>query len=368
MNSRIFLSPPHMGGQELSFIARAFEQNFIAPLGENVTGFEEDVRAFTGANAALGVISGTAAIHLALRVLGIGAGDKVAASSFTFIGSVTPIKFQGAEPIFIDSDHESWNLSPELLETCLKRDRPKAVIVTHLYGQLADIDAIGALCESYGAVLIEDAAESLGAVSGTRQSGTIAPFGIYSFNGNKIITTSGGGMLVAHDPAAVKRAFFYATQARENAPHYEHREVGYNYRMSNIVAGIGRGQMQVLGERVRRRREIFEYYQRSLSGLPVKFMPELSGTTGSRWLTTCTFEDRRIAPETVRLALEAENIESRPLWKPMHLQPVFAGAKSVINGVSEGLFERGLCLPSGTAMNDDDLARICEVVKRVVGR
>ncbi|GHV08075.1 hypothetical protein AGMMS50229_15910 [Campylobacterota bacterium] len=362
---RIFLSPPHMGGGEMAFIEEAFRNNFIAPLGANVTGFEDAIRMYTGANAALGVVSGTAAIHLALRVLGVGAGDRVATSSFTFIGSVTPIVFQGAEPIFIDSDRESWNLSPELLETCLKRDRPKAVIVTHLYGQLANIDAIAALCDHYGATLIEDAAESLGALSGKRQSGTIAPLGIYSFNGNKIITTSGGGMLVAHDPAAIKQAFFLATQARENTPYYEHKTIGYNYRMSNIVAGIGRGQMQVLADRIRRRREIFEYYKQALGDLPINFMPELSGTTGSRWLTTLTIEDRRIAPETVRLALENENIESRALWKPMHLQPVFVKAKSVIGGVSEALFERGVCLPSGTAMTDNDLARICAAFRKV---
>jgi dTDP-4-amino-4,6-dideoxygalactose transaminase len=355
-----------MSGREIGFINAAFEKNYIAPLGENVTGFEADIKAFTGAKYALAVSSGTAALHLVLRVLGVGANDRVAVSSFTFIGSVSPILYVGAEPIFVDSDEKSWNLDPNLFEDCCKKYRPKALILVHLYGQAADLDAIGEICDRYGVILIEDAAESLGATHRERQTGVIGRVGVYSFNGNKIITTSGGGMLVSAEEAPIKKAFFFATQARENAAHYEHREIGYNYRMSNIVAGIGRGQATVLAGRVKRRREIFDFYARALRDLPVKFMPQLPQTQGNRWLTTMTIEDEKIAPEKLRLALEAENIESRPLWKPMHVQPVFSAAKSVLSGVSETLFNRGLCLPSGTAMNDDDLTRTAETIKRAL--
>ncbi|MDR1912488.1 MAG: DegT/DnrJ/EryC1/StrS family aminotransferase, partial [Helicobacteraceae bacterium] len=362
---RIFLSPPHMGGFEKAFIDRAFEKNYIAPLGENVTGFEEDVKSYTGAKNALALSSGTAAIHLALKAFNIGALDRVAASSFTFIGSVSPIGFVGAEPIFIDSDEVSWNLDPSLFESACKKYRPEALIVTHIYGQAADLDATRDLCDRYGVILIEDAAESLGATYKGKYTGAIAQAGVYSFNGNKIITTSGGGMLVSPDEAIVKRAFFLATQARENAPHYEHREIGYNYRMSNIVAGIGRGQMKVLESRVKRRREIFAFYRDALRDLPIGFMPELPNTRGNRWLTTITIEDRKITPERLRLALETENIESRPFWKPMHLQPVFQNAKKITSGVSEKLFNKGLCLPSGTATTNDELELIVQTIKSV---
>lgn len=366
-NKRIFLSPPHMGGAELGFIQEAFEKNYIAPLGENVTGFEEAIKAFTGAKYALGVSSGTAALHLALRALGVGAGDKIAVSSFTFIGSVSPIIYQNAEPIFVDSDEKSWNIDPNLLEICCKKHKPKALILVHLYGQAADMDAICAICDRYGVALIEDAAEALGATHRGRFCGAIAPIGVYSFNGNKIITTSGGGMLVASDEAPIKKALFLATQAREKAAHYEHREIGYNYRMSNITAGIGRGQALVLSKRVERRREIFEFYRRALGDLPVSFMPELPLTRGNRWLTTITIEEKAIPPERLRLALEEENIESRPLWKPMHLQPLFQNAERLISGVSQKLFEKGLCLPSGTAMSADDLEFIAAAIKRAFG-
>ncbi|MDR0664311.1 MAG: DegT/DnrJ/EryC1/StrS family aminotransferase [Helicobacteraceae bacterium] len=363
-NKRIFLSPPHMGGDELNFIREAFDKNYVAPLGENVTGFEKDLKTFTGAKYALGVSSGTAALHLALRVLGVGAGDLVAVSDFTFIGSVSPIIFQNAEPIFIDGEEKSWNLDPNLLEELCKKRAPKALVLVHLYGQSADMDAICEICERYGVTLIEDAAEALGASWRGAYCGAIARFGVYSFNGNKIITTSGGGALVASEEAPIKKALFFATQARENAPHYEHREIGYNYRMSNIVAGIGRGQMRVLADRVKRKREIFEFYRRALSDLPIEFMPELAPARGNRWLSTITIEDKDVTPERLRLALEKENIESRPLWKPMHLQPVFKEARKLLNGVSQKLFDKGLCLPSGTAMSEDDLALIAATIRR----
>jgi dTDP-4-amino-4,6-dideoxygalactose transaminase len=353
-----------MSGSEIGFIQEAFDKNYVAPLGENVTGFEEDVKAFSGAKFALGVSSGTAALHLALRVLGVEAGDLAAVSDFTFIGSVSPIIYQNATPIFIDSDEKSWNLDPNLFEDLCKKRAPKALILVHLYGQSADMDAICAICDRYGVALIEDAAEALGASWRGGSCGAIAPFGVYSFNGNKIITTSGGGMLLASEEAPIKKALFFATQARENAPHYEHCEIGYNYRMSNIVAGIGRGQMTTLADRVKRRREIFEFYRRALSDLPIAFMPELPHSHGNRWLTTITIEDKSVAPETLRLALENENIESRPLWKPMHLQPVFKDARKLINGVSQKIFEKGLCLPSGTAMSEDDLNLVAQTIKK----
>lgn len=356
---RIFLSPPHMGGNEQYYINRAFEANYIAPLGENVTEFENAIKAFTGVKNALAVSSGTAAIHLALKVLGVSVGDKVLASSFTFIGSVSPITFVGAEPIFVDSDKTSWNADPNLVEEAFKRYRPKAFILTHLYGQVAKLDEIVSLCEKYGVDLIEDAAESLGATFNGKHSGSFGRIGIYSFNGNKIITTSGGGMLVSDDEALIKKAGFLATQARENFPHYEHYEIGFNYRMSNIVAGIGRGQMEVLSDRVKRKREIFDYYR---SNLPLEFMPEIEKSVGNRWLTTAL----GVEPEKLRLHLETKNIESRPLWKPMHLQRVFKDAKAIVNGTSEELFGCGICLPSGTEMTTEQLDLIVATIKEVL--
>ena len=372
MNKRIFLSPPHMGGNELAYIQEAFESNYIAPLGHNVDAFEAQIKTYTGAKYALALTSGTAAIHLALRVLGIKDGDEVMASSFTFIGSVAPILYERCTPFFIDSDRESWNLDPNLFEEELSRraatgkKQPKALIVTHLYGQCADIKRIATICEHYGVHLIEDAAESLGATYEGKQSGTFGKMGIYSFNGNKIITTSGGGMLVSDDEALIAHARHLSTQAREPAPHYEHTEYGYNYRMSNIVAGIGRGQMEVLDERIQRRREIFELYHHALGAIEgISFMPELEGSIGNRWLTTLMLPES-ISPEKLRLALEKENIESRPLWKPMHAQPLFQGANQKITGVSDALFARGICLPSGSSLNDEDVATIISIVKHII--
>lgn len=367
MGTRIFLSPPHMSGKEQAYIAEAFESNYIAPLGPMVERFESSIRDLTGTPHALGLSSATAAIHLALRVLGIGLGDIVLASSFTFIGSISAILYQNAVPFFIDSDLKSWNLDPLLLEEAIARSpkKPKALILTHLYGQCADIAPILAICDAHGIALIEDAAESLGATYQGRQSGTFGIMGAYSFNGNKILTTSGGGMLVSPDKALIDKARFYATQARDDAPHYEHTDYGYNYRLSNILAAIGVGQMEVLPDRVASRRQIFEWYREALGGIDeITFMPELPETVGNRWLTTLTFAHSD--PETIRLHLEEHNIECRPLWKPMHLQPLFSDALNIENGTSEHLFKRGLCLPSGTAMNHDDVLRVADIIRRGV--
>ena len=362
VNPRIFLSPPHMSGKEQRYIAEVFESNYIAPLGAFVDRFEQSICDYTGAKYALATSSGTAAIHLALRVLGIGEGDYVLASTFTFIGSVAPILYQNATPVFVDSD-ESWNLSPDLLKEAIERapKKPKALIVTHLYGQSAKIEEIAAICRENGIYLIEDAAESLGATCNGKHTGTFGDFGIYSFNGNKILTTSGGGMLVSDNKAWIEKASFYATQAKEPYLHYEHQEVGYNYRMSNLLAAIGVAQMEVLEERVARRREIFDDYRRRLGSCDgVAFMPEIEGSRGNRWLTTLTFDGAD--PTVVMARLEAANIESRPLWKPMHLQPLFKDALSIVDGTSERLFEAGICLPSGSSMSEKDVRRVAEIV------
>ncbi|WP_345985410.1 aminotransferase class V-fold PLP-dependent enzyme [Sulfurimonas sp. HSL-1656] len=367
MNGRLFLSPPHMTGNEQRYIAEVFESNYIAPLGPMVTRFEQAICDYTQAPYALGTSSGTAALHLALRVSGIGEGDIVLASSFTFIGSVAAILYQHATPLFIDADMASWNLSPELLESAIARSPkpPKALIVTHLYGQCAEMRRIMEICRRHGIVVIEDAAESLGATLDGIHTGTWGDFGVYSFNGNKILSTSGGGMLVAKSEAAIKKAMFYATQAKEPTPWYEHKELGYNYRMSNVLAAIGVAQMEVLSERVAQRRQIFEWYCEALGEInEIAFMPELPGAHGNRWLTTITFS--HTDPERVRTALEAQDIESRLLWKPMHMQPLFSGAVAVTDGVSEQLFLQGLCLPSGTQMGREDVARVCDIIRKVV--
>jgi len=364
MNPKLFLSPPHMGGHELDYIGKVFESNYIAPLGEFVNRFEASIKDYTHTPHALALSSGTAAIHLALRILGIGEGDEVLASTFTFIGSVNAILYQGAKPVFIDSDPESWNLSPALLESYLNQcvRKPKALIVTHLYGQCADIEHIASICKAHGVYLIEDAAESLGATFDGKQTGTFGDFGIYSFNGNKIITTSGGGMLVSDNHEWIEKAKFYSTQAREPFIHYEHREYGYNYRMSNVLAAIGVGQMEVIEDRVIKKREIFGWYQELLSDVEeIRWMPEIAGARGNRWLTTLTFEQSDYRP--IMEALERHNIESRPLWKPMHMQPLFQGCAAWLNGVSEALFDKGLCLPSGTMMTKNDVHRVARIIK-----
>ncbi|WP_456382037.1 aminotransferase class I/II-fold pyridoxal phosphate-dependent enzyme [Hydrogenimonas sp.] len=364
MNDRkIFLSPPHMSGKELAYVREVFESNYIAPLGAFIDRFEKAVCDYTGAERAVALVSGTAAIHLALRVGGVGPGDKVLASTFTFIGSVAPILYQGAEPVFVDSD-ESWNLDPKLLERAIEREKPKALVVTHLYGQSAKIAEIAEICARHGVMLIEDAAESLGATFDGKQTGTFGRFGIYSFNGNKIVTSGGGGILTGKRED-IEKARKLSTQAREDTIWYEHTEVGYNYRMSNVLAAIGTGQMEILSERIRKKREIFAWYREFLGDVEeIAWMPEIEGSRGNRWLTTLLFD--RTDPLKVIEALERRNIESRPLWKPMHLQPLFESAGRYGGGVSEDLFARGLCLPSGTALEKEDVAKVAEIVRRVV--
>jgi len=350
-----------MSGKELEYINKVFESNYIAPVGEFIDKFEEAVRDYTGTKHACAVVNGTAAIHLALRILGIGESDKVLASTFTFIGSVTPIIFQKAEPVFIDSD-ESWNIDPELVEEAVKKEKPKALIVTHLYGQMAKIEDLLFLSKKYNFYLIEDAAESLGATYKGKHSGTFGDFGIYSFNGNKIITTSSGGMLVSNNEEWIKKAKFLSTQAKEDFLWYEHKTYGYNYRMSNVLAAIGVAQMEVIEDRVKRKRAIFEFYKKHLSDT-ADFIPEIEGNIGNLWLTALIFKDS-IDPFEIAKCMKTFDIETRPLWKPMHLQPVFKKAKAYVRGVSEALFKKGLCLPSGTSMSEDELEFVIECLKK----
>jgi dTDP-4-amino-4,6-dideoxygalactose transaminase len=370
-HSRLFLSPPHMSGHEQRYVAQAFESNYIAPLGPMVDAFEQEFSARTGIPHCVALTSGTAAIHLALRGLGVGPGDTVLASSFTFIGSISPILYQGATPVFIDADAAHWTmdvnlLAQELAESKASGALPKAVIPTDLYGQSCDASDIRALCDEYGVALIIDAAESVGTSYGGKHAGYHAHAAAFSFNGNKIITTSGGGMLASHDKQLIDEARFLSQQARDRAPHYEHTTYGYNYRMSNIVAAIGRGQLEVLDERVARRRAIFEQYRMELTGLPgIGFMPEAAYGTGNRWLSVITVNAEAFGTdrEAIRLALEAENIEARPAWKPMHMQPVFKDVRTVGGAVSARIFRDGLCLPSGSQMTQDDIARVTGIIK-----
>nr|WP_315060173.1 UDP-N-acetylbacillosamine transaminase [uncultured Campylobacter sp.] len=357
---RIFLSPPHMSGKEQEYINEVFKSNYIAPLGEYVNKFEASVSSYAGAPDALALNSGTSAIHLALRVLGIGAGDVVLASTFTFMASVSPILYQGATPVFVDND-ESWNLSPELLKKAIANSpkKPKALVVTHLYGQAAKMKEICEICEQENIAVVEDAAEALGGFLNGKALGTFGWLGAYSFNGNKIITTSGGGMLVG-EKELVEKARFYSTQAREPFLHYEHKDYGYNYRLSNVLGAIGTAQMEVLEQRVIKKREIFEQYKKELPEL--EFMPEIANSRGNRWLTTALFKEKGSHLRVIE-ALAKENIESRPLWKPMHMQPVFEGALAFTDGTSEEMFARGICLPSGTAMQDEEFARVVKIVK-----
>ncbi|AMV12439.1 pyridoxal phosphate-dependent aminotransferase [Geobacillus thermoleovorans] len=377
---RIYLSPPHMSGNEQKYIQEAFETNWIAPLGPNVDAFEKELAAYVGSKGAAAVSSGTAAIHLALRLLGVGQGDVVFCSSLTFVASANPILYQGAEPVFIDSEPETWNMSPRALERAMegaKREGklPKAVIVVNLYGQSAKMDEILAICDRYGVPVVEDAAESLGSTYKGKKSGTFGKFGIYSFNGNKIITTSGGGMLVSDDVDALARARFLATQARDPALHYQHSQMGYNYRMSNIVAGIGRAQLEVLDERVKARRAVFDRYVQALGEIEgIRFMPELAGTMSNRWLTALTIDQQvlGVTPMEIINALAEENIEARPVWKPLHLQPLFAGVRYYPHeegwSVSDDLFANGLCLPSGSSMTVEEQQRVIDVFLRAVKR
>ena len=409
--NRIFLSPPHMGGEEFRFVGEAFDSNYIAPLGPQVDAFEKEFSEYIGLKHSAAVSSGTAAMHMALRCLELGPEDEVFASTLTFIGSVTPALFEGATPVLIDCDRESWNMDTGLLEEelerCERRGKlPRAVVPTDLYGQCCDLQRIVAICDRYGVPVICDSAEAIGGRFLSQRNGShakaqrrerekwihagkSAKAAVFSFNGNKILTTSGGGMLASDDEELIARARKLSQQAREDFPHYEHRELGYNYRMSNVLAAIGRGQLRVLDQRVKRKREIFEVYREALAGVPgIQFMPEPEWSRSNRWLTVVliTPDEFGVDRETVRLRLERENIEARPVWKPMHLQPVFevsnggppvpsSGARGevevgrILNGksykarvvggkVAEDLFERGLCLPSGTGMSEGDLDRV----------
>lgn len=378
IDEQILLSTPHMGETERDFVEEAFRTNWIAPLGPNVDAFESELADMVGSGYAAATSSGTAAIHLALRLLDVGPGDNVFCSTLTFAASANPIVYQGAIPTFIDSDPQSWNMSAIALERALEAAKcaeklPKAVIVVNLYGQSADMDALMAICDRYQVPIIEDAAESLGAKYKGQASGTFGRMGIYSFNGNKIITTSGGGMLVSDDRQLIEKARFLATQARDPAPHYQHSQIGYNYRMSNILAGVGRGQLKVLEQRVSARRSLFRRYCEVLSDVSaIKWMPEPEWSYSTHWLTACTLNPENTditVPELIR-RLSNELIEARPVWKPMHLQPVFSSCDYFSHSdtsVSDDLFEWGICLPSGSNMTDEQFQRICDVLRSVVG-
>ena len=378
-NKRILLSSPHMSGNEQNYINNAFKENWIAPLGPNVNQFELDIAAYAGVKGASVTSSGTGAIHLALDILGVKQGDSVFCSTFTFVASANPALYLGADITFIDSEVETWNMSPFALERALSDAKkmgklPKAIIVVNLYGQSAQMDELLEIANSYNVPIIEDAAESLGAEYKGKKSGTLGKIGIYSFNGNKIITTSGGGVLISDDEEIIGRSRFLATQARDEAPHYQHSVVGYNYRMSNILAGVGIAQLQVLDERVARRREIFDTYYQELAGIEgVQFMPELSGTKSNRWLTTLTIDQKiiQLSPYEIMDKMNEANIETRALWKPLHMQPLFKENKfykdqNSLESTAGLLFANGLCLPSGSNMSDSDQARVLQKFKKIV--
>ncbi len=369
---RIYLSPPHVGQAERDLLLDAFDSNWIAPLGPHVDAFEKELAALSQVKAAAALSSGTAGLHVALMLAGVEPGDTVFCSSFTFAATANPIRYCGATPVFIDSDAATWNMSPALLEEALRdaaaaNRLPKAVLVVDLYGQCADYEPILATCERYGVTVIEDAAEALGSTYRGRPAGSFGAMGVLSFNGNKIITTSGGGMLLSNDEALIARARFLSTQARDAAPHYQHSTIGYNYRMSNLLAALGRGQLRSLSERVATRRAIFARYQEAFAGMPgIGFMPEASYGTSNRWLSCITVDPQEFGAgrETIRLALESADIEARPLWKPMHLQPVFEDCQVYGGAVSADLFERGLCLPSGSSLAREDQEQVIEIVAR----
>ena len=368
--SKIWLSSPHMSGREWKYLEDAFEKNHVFPLGENVTGLEADIQQFTGSKAVTCLSSGTAALHLALINLGVTAGDEVICSSFTFSASANPIVYQKATPIFVDSEPDTWNMSPALLEEAI-RDRmnhgakPKAIILTHLYGMPAKMEELIGIAEKYDIPLIEDAAEALGSQYKNQHLGTLGEMGILSFNGNKIITTSGGGALISDNPEYCEHALFLATQARDQAPHYQHSHIGYNYRMSNISAGIGRGQMEVLNERIAKRRENYFFYRKALKDFEViSFLEEPNGDYFSNhWLTTFVIQSNDKSSEGLRKHLQEYNIETRPLWKPMHLQPVFKDTPAYTDGTSEKLFNTGICLPSSSNLRDEERNFLVERIR-----
>ena len=372
--TKIWLSSPHMGSNEQKYVQEAFDTNWVAPLGPNVDKFEEAIQDFVeGGIHVAALSSGTAAIHLALEILGVSHGDEVICQSFTFSASANPIKYLGANPIFVDSERDTWNMSPILLEKAIQ-DRlkngikPKAIVAVHLYGMPYKVEEIRKIADAHGIPIVEDSAEALGSKYRDENCSSFGDIGILSFNGNKIITTSGGGAMTTKNPEVKKKAVFLATQARDNAPHYQHSNVGYNYRMSNVLAGIGRGQMEVLQERVAARRANHEFYKSRLAHLgDIEFLEEPTGFYSNRWLT-CILTPSLEIREMIRLALMEEDIESRPLWKPMHLQPVFADALHFSDGTSEDLFHRGLCLPSGSNLEINDLERIVSLITQKLSR
>jgi dTDP-4-amino-4,6-dideoxygalactose transaminase len=374
---RIWLSAPHMGGEEIKFVHEAFDSNWVAPVGPHINAFEEELAAYNGIAHCAALSSGTAAIHLALIILNVKRGDEVICSTFTFSGSCNPIVYQGAVPVFVDSENETWNMDPELLKEAIEDrikktgQKPKAIILVHLYGMPAKIEEIMNIARGHEIPVIEDAAEALGSAFKGKKLGTFGDLGIYSFNGNKIITTSGGGALVSDNAAWIQKAKFLATQARDPAPHYQHSEIGYNYRLSNISAGIGRGQLRVIEERVRQRRANFTFYERELQNVPgLNFLKETTGAFSNRWLSTILVDGTQFGKshQDVRLLFEKENIETRPFWKPMHCQPVFKSAPRYTNGISEQLFEVGLCLPSGSDLSDESRSRIVKFLVQMKGR
>ncbi|MGM8212337.1 aminotransferase class I/II-fold pyridoxal phosphate-dependent enzyme [Virgibacillus sp. W0430] len=377
---KIHLSPPHMCGRELHYIKEAFDTNWVAPVGPNIEAFEKEMARHVGINDAVAVNSGTAALHLALSVLNVGKGDIVFCSTLTFVASANPILYQGAEPVFIDSEPDTWNMSPLALRKALhlaslEGRMPKAVIVVNLYGQSAKMDELLLICNYYGVPIIEDAAESLGSSYKGKASGTLGAFGVYSFNGNKIITTSGGGMLVSNNIASLKTARFLATQARDPEPYYQHHAMGYNYRMSNLLAGVGRIQLQQLEKRVDAKRLIYRNYFDALGDIEgISFMPELDNTKSNRWLTALTIDERQLGVTVGQIltALQQENIEARHVWKPMHLQPLFKGTRYYPHKenthIAEQLFVRGICLPSGSNLSENDQQRVIQCIKELLER
>lgn len=375
LKQKILLSPPHLSGEEYHYVKEAFDSNWVAPAGPHLQAFEDDIASYISSSGAVALQSGTSAIHLALKVLNVGAGDRVFCSTFTFAASANPIHYLGAEPVFIDAEPDTWNMSPQALARALsdsvsQGELPKAVIVVHLYGQPAKMDEIMALCDAYNIPVIEDAAESLGAKYLGRHTGTFGKIGIFSFNGNKIITTSGGGMLVSDDPEILDETLYLATQAKQPALHYQHEEIGYNYRLSNVLAGIGRAQIKVLDERVNIRRAIYRTYAEAFINVPgISFMPEYAGSYSTRWLTAMIIEPTisHVSPEKAVRYLAERQIEARPLWKPLHMQPVFADCKYYSHTpnvhVAKTLFEKGICLPSGSSLTIDEQTHVISCLK-----
>ena len=383
MNKRIYLSSPTMHGLEMKYIQEAFDTNWVAPLGKNVDEFEKEMAAYVGVKHAAALISGTSALHLAIKLCGVKPGDIAICSDLTFSATVNPVSYEGGIQVFVDSEYDTWNMDPRALEITLKKyPQAKAVLVAHLYGTPAKMDEIQALCDQYNVPLIEDAAESLGATYKGRQTGTFGKYSALSFNGNKIITTSGGGMFLADDEAAVKKVRFWATQARDPAPHYQHSEIGYNYRMSNIVAGIGRGQLVYLNEHIQKKRQIYETYKQAFKDLPISMNPYSKESEPNFWLSCLLIDkDCSVTPTQIREGLEKENIESRPIWKPMHMQPIYrtnpfvtvegngrGRTNAYIKGsgidVGADIFRRGLCLPSDNKMTEEQQERIIDIIHR----